>query len=564
MAIAGPTLAAPSIVLSQDGKYLNTFGSNFLSKVLSYRYTFATGTWTASSIMATAPNVYDRQVAQDTDTGLVYLPGGYGNSTYNSLLVYDFDSDSIVKNLTIPALIPGSTVALWPDRTGYYSVVYTSYRQSLLFYGGQSIVNDTSPVPGLITEYVPATNTWSIANTQGTGPSHRALQCMVTNAGGTKIVVLGGALDTGVFANDLWVLDVPSMTWTQGPAASQARAGSACTIMNDTLINWGGYNGLYPQPVDLLLYSLKTNKFITEYKPTPPPKTLPLPKPTGGDGHNSTDTSSTGGSKNKGAVIGGSIASVVILAAIIGAGFFFYRRKRPLRWKAVFQAKDPDRGSGSDGQGKNAEVDGSYSQSTAPRLETALLGFVPSYRHGESGPEVVPMKEEFHEEEKQWWRGSNPSRPYPVTTGDKDEWMQKENARIATGFTNGFGTGLAAAANSPSAHDPKQQPRDSVLNSPDSVRTTTSSLVGTPSTLVNQLPYQQQQYQQQSFSPRYEQQQWPSPVSSMTIQQQPQPEPPRQPWSQQQQQQQQQSLIQQTPQGPVSPPPLNYSTRPRG
>jgi len=389
---------------------------------------------------------------------------------------------------------------------------------------------------------------------------------------GTKVVVLGGQLDTGVIANDLWVLDVPSMTWTQGPSASQARTGSACTLANDTLINWGGYSGLFPQPVDLFLYNLKTNKFVTEYKPTPPPKSSG-----GGTGHgnNSTSGSTSGGngSHSMGAVIGGSVAGVVFVVAAAGIGFFFYRRRRSLQRRMVFQTTDRD---GDDDQGignatlQGKDTQGAIKMSSPPRLETSLLGFIPSYRHGETGPEPAPMKEEFHEQERQWWRGTSQSRPYPMTTGDKDEWVQKENLRMAPGPVNAFKAGVSAAtvANSLSPIQERQnftpaaqQARSSVLNSPDSASSTTSSLVGTPSTLVNQLPYeQQQQHHQQLITPRFEQQQWPSSVSPVISHQQ--EEEGRQPWAQQQQQHQ--LKVQQNQQGPVSPPPLNYGTRPGG
>lgn len=162
MAVSGPTLPSTAMAISQDGKHLNTFGSNYLSNVLSYRYTFATGTWTASNITANSPGVNDRAVVQDSDTGLVYLPGGYNSPAYNNLLVYDFQADAIVKNLTIPDYLTGTVVPLWQDRAGYFSVVYTTQRKSLLFFGGAYPLNTTSPVPGVLTEYVPATDTWSI------------------------------------------------------------------------------------------------------------------------------------------------------------------------------------------------------------------------------------------------------------------------------------------------------------------------------------------------------------------------------------------------------------------
>lgn len=70
----------------------------------------------------------------------------------------------------------------------------------------------------------------------------RSFQRYPTAEDGTKIVVFGGLLDFKVVGSDTWVLDVPTLTWTQGPDSKVKRCMNSCTIVGDTFISWGGNN----------------------------------------------------------------------------------------------------------------------------------------------------------------------------------------------------------------------------------------------------------------------------------------------------------------------------------
>ncbi|KAF9322568.1 hypothetical protein BGZ91_004216 [Linnemannia elongata] len=60
--------------------------------------------------------------------------------------------------------------------------------------------------------------------------------------GGRNMIVFGGAGLDGIAKADIYILDLPTSTWTTGkPAdASQARTNMACAVAGDNFIAWGG------------------------------------------------------------------------------------------------------------------------------------------------------------------------------------------------------------------------------------------------------------------------------------------------------------------------------------
>jgi hypothetical protein len=72
---------------------------------------------------------------------------------------------------------------------------------------------------------------------------------------GTKMILFGGNTDMTQSVDTLYILDVPSMTWTQAPSSLDARSDMACSVSGDNFIVWGGkrtFLSLVP-----LLYSLR-------------------------------------------------------------------------------------------------------------------------------------------------------------------------------------------------------------------------------------------------------------------------------------------------------------------
>ncbi|GJJ67969.1 hypothetical protein EMPS_00315 [Entomortierella parvispora] len=450
------------------------------------------------------------------------------------------------RNLTVA--IPSGTL---PDEIetpfaawDVYSAVYSTYRKSLL-YSGRSVDED-----------------------------------------GTKIVVFGGELETAnttdfLPTSELWFLDVPTMTWTQGPSALQPRSKGSCTIVNNMLINWGGLVGKNTVAYPVILFDLKTNTFVNEYRPTwsntstattgiNPAASSATGSRSGTSAPNASETPDPNSSNKdsfhiEAAVVGVGAAGAAMLLIAIGAGLIFYRRKQAQRRKPIFQ------GWSSTGDSRDFS-----------------LGF----KYTGLDSEAIPMRAEFLEQERQKWRGSAASQPFMSRGGNSDEWMQMVKAAMSIDPANAFKAGVAVALEA-SALSPRerelqlqilevsfrerqrgiqtdiQNVQDSALF-PQSLNPSDLAWNSFGIVAPSDVPPTPSSFQQPS---QCQGQQWSSPVSPLALPQRDQQEELyRQSVQllhlQQQQLHQQLQLLQKLQvhpdqQGPVSsPPPLNYSTQP--
>lgn len=138
---------------------------------------------------------------------------------------------------------------------------------------------------------------------------------------GTKVVVFGGRLDSTSYARDIWILDIPSMLWTQGPSLSEPRASAACVLAGNTFIAWGGSNGQRTVDGTPILYDLNTNQYVISY--TPPSSYASNTNVFGNNPNNknTNDNSNRSGRINSNSLPGDDSGtnSMLIIAAVIGA-----------------------------------------------------------------------------------------------------------------------------------------------------------------------------------------------------------------------------------------------------
>ncbi|KAG9071516.1 hypothetical protein KI688_005728 [Linnemannia hyalina] len=148
------------------------------------------------------------QAATHLKTGRVYIPGCAGTS----MLGYDW-STSTSSVLPMPYL---GNITSWNG----YSFVWNAVRESFFLFGGVGAPSETS----YLYEYKMSTTppTWEFLQSYGSIPPHLSEMCMVS-------------------VGTLYILDVPTMTWTRGPS-SQPRKGMACAVAGSNFVVWGVYN----------------------------------------------------------------------------------------------------------------------------------------------------------------------------------------------------------------------------------------------------------------------------------------------------------------------------------
>ncbi|KAG0057823.1 hypothetical protein BGZ83_000010 [Gryganskiella cystojenkinii] len=266
----------------------------------------------------------------DPDSGIVYITGGY--TTRDMMSIYDFATDSIREAGMLPA----------PEFT----------LRARSYYGH---------------------------TTTGFAPAMRADLCMAINDDGTKIVIFGGTLSSNLsYANDIFIIDLLTMTWRQGTSGLY-RAYASCTMAGNQLIVWGGVDQA-KRMVDntILLYDIDHNAWGTSY--TPPLSYVEIAKnqtnqiPGGTAGSNNESGGSSGGpntgssssSKSHAGVIAAGVVGGLAVICAVALLCIFYKRKSP---DAINTKKTKRRGIGGQESGTTELRDRKYSNEVAQNDE---------------------------------------------------------------------------------------------------------------------------------------------------------------------------------------------------
>ncbi|KAF9567711.1 hypothetical protein EC968_003170 [Mortierella alpina] len=336
----GPTLAQHSAIVSADEKTFVTFrtsssSTSGSSSYLSNRYHIATNSWEQSAVKVQNPTKEGVQAVEDEVSGLVYLAGGFQNDE-SQMYVYNVDYDSI---------------SMFPMPSNYmedrkdYAAVYLKSRKSILYFGGSTSTGQISA--DLVTEFIPSTGSWTTLNIYNQNPPHRTDFCMVANDDGSKVVVFGGRLDNGGYAKDLWVLDVATLTWTQGPSWVEPRISTTCTVAGSMFIAWGGSNGLRTVDGTAILYDLDQGQYVSAYVPPPSYASSnggqgvqsgnPADNPAAGnpDLAQSNDAADERAKSNAMLIVGGIIGAVFLLACLILVSVFVRKHRKKIQSQCI-------------------------------------------------------------------------------------------------------------------------------------------------------------------------------------------------------------------------------------
>ncbi|KAG0255711.1 hypothetical protein DFQ27_006109 [Actinomortierella ambigua] len=264
-----------------------------------FRYTFATDAWTierAIPYMMVGPG----NAVTDPETGLMYAPNRYNDST-PSMLVYNPLDNSVNKADMHPDLIGNKG----------FSAVWSTLRKSVLVYGGLKENNTESSV---LYEYQPGKG-WSVPAVQGDLPGPVYRHRMVPAYGGKVMVLFGGVRSKG----EIHFLDTATLTWTTGAPGGPvyAREYPACATSGDMFVVWGGKTATsLISPLNVTgVYNMRERQWQNAFQP---------PSSVANHTEDPNDRN-----PNLGIILGCSIPAILILIAAVMAGLVLRKRKNP-------------------------------------------------------------------------------------------------------------------------------------------------------------------------------------------------------------------------------------------
>ncbi|KAG0276359.1 hypothetical protein BGZ96_003340 [Linnemannia gamsii] len=340
-----------SIAVAPDS---NSFTMWIYNPNLIVEYDVSSGIW--SQVRYTPPLTLfkgnDLQAATDPTSGFVYIPGAAG--TPNSMSVYTPSTTGMALSIPIPSTLVAAT--------GFYTFVWSQLRKTFIYYGGNSAT--VNP----FFEFSPSAGKWTAMPSTGSIPPFQIRSCMVPAYNGTKMILFGGNTETTQSVDSLFILDVPSMSWTKAPNSLDARSDMGCSVSGDNFIVWGGYkrnpeSAFVPSSPSPIIYNLNLGQWTTTFTRGSHPSLSVDPTNSGG-----------GGGVNGAAIAGGIAAAVVIIAVI---AFFLIRKHRQRnRHRQPTISKESE----ADGQQHGRR------DSALPSIENAASGPAP-YNYTQLNPE---------------------------------------------------------------------------------------------------------------------------------------------------------------------------------
>ncbi|KAF9541110.1 hypothetical protein EC957_003391 [Mortierella hygrophila] len=142
---------------------------------------------------------------------------------------------------------------------------------------------------------------------------------------GTKMILFGGD-GSGPSVASLSILDIPTMTWTVGKDAPDARSEMACAVAGDNFVVWGGYKEMLSVdsvavPITPLIFNIKTGKWTEKFvRGANGNKTEGAPGGVPGTGTGGGSGSGSGGSGSESGPVGGGVSPIAGGGSNTGSG----------------------------------------------------------------------------------------------------------------------------------------------------------------------------------------------------------------------------------------------------
>ncbi|KAF9149670.1 hypothetical protein BG015_008533 [Linnemannia schmuckeri] len=332
----GPAYNLYNGVSTADNQTLITFYNN--QELFVNIYNVQSNSWQYTSVKPSGELLQAIRTVIDPKTGLVYIDGADNMNIF----------DPANRGLSYSAIPPGVLSARFFAGAGYHPT-----RRSIMYMGGVTGALQFEPTT-YITEFLLDSQSWGTFPTTGDLPTPRCDHCMAISEDGNTVVMFGGRTPPPTnFTGTFYILDVPSKTWVQGPSAS-TRLYSACAIVGDQFVVWGGFDGKSTIDGPPIIYSFSQKKWVEQYTPPAYFASMPAPSVPGGGGapqNPNTPTSpdgSSGGntgnpssssSSNLGVILGGTLGSLCVMA-LAGVVYLYMKLRGD---KAMYETQTQQR-----------------------------------------------------------------------------------------------------------------------------------------------------------------------------------------------------------------------------
>ncbi|KAF9550113.1 hypothetical protein EC957_001599 [Mortierella hygrophila] len=382
--VGGPTAGGHSATMSNDLKSLYlTAPSDNAASAFWFKYDIQGKTWTSEPAPAAQAPVWanrrEAQLVTDPATGAIWYIGG-ATSGGDTNEVDKFLNNAWNANVPTVKKDAGSSGAGTSAIMGSYSSGTSHLIDNKIYIFGGFASAPSSPRTYQTFQSLPyldiSTSPPTIGTqfTLGAVPPPRQDHCSVLTSS-KKIIMYGGYDSNSQKSyNDVWSLDLVTLTWHQIVTVnlSRPRYAHTCNIVGANMVVYGGRNGTdigYSR--DIQVYDVMLSSWMGSYAPKPDTTAIsdPLPGGVNGPGGNHSALSTA-------ALIGIIAGSIAVLACVAGV-FIYRRRQRKIEIREAEMEKEAylaslgtdgndKAGGGGGGGGKGKRHNSPYGTSSSP------------------------------------------------------------------------------------------------------------------------------------------------------------------------------------------------------
>ncbi|KAG0002873.1 hypothetical protein BGZ65_002256 [Modicella reniformis] len=254
-----------TMTITKDGDALIFFDDRII-----HNYDIKSKQWIQEYSMNWTSHLFSGGIVTDLDTGLIYgmegLMGRAKNHEVNPDDPWKFTEFNPVDKSFTSVEKRGPPAAL-----DLISMVYSSVAKRIFGYEPNQLHDNKEA----LWSYNITSKDWTPVNATGDIPPLRSYPCFVSAYGGKKLILAGGlGIKPIAILNDVYSLDVSTLTWTKLANMPLTVVGHSCAVSGDSFVAMGGLTDwVVANDEGPAILNLTSNTWGKRYTPTPPGQT---------------------------------------------------------------------------------------------------------------------------------------------------------------------------------------------------------------------------------------------------------------------------------------------------